>query len=436
MLTGQYPHSASAPPWSPPTAGRAQYRPQRNSAIASTSGRVDLHEAISSLLRPVRQGCVHHWQQVSCSVAASALAVAFVVAQPVAAITNEQLIFLEAWRAIDRAYVDKSFNGQSWFRLRERTLKNEPLSSREETYAAIRKAIAVLNDPFTRFLEPARYQALTKVNSGQAVIGVGLEVGADQNTGSLTVIAPSAGGPAERAGIRPLDKLLTIGDKSTQGMSLYEAGDLLQGAEGSEVTLTIQPHNSAKGDPAKTVANFSKTTTDSVREALKGLKQEGADRYVLDIRNNGGGFFPSGVEVARMWMNSGDIVLIADSKGVRDTYDANGTAQEPKAPLALLVNKGTASASEVLAGALQDSGRASVVGETTYGKGLIQTIVGLSDGSAVVITVARYQTPAGVDINNKGITPDVKLAPAAMPPMDGPGFCRYAAEADTPAFFK
>ena len=172
---------------------------------------------------------------------------------------------------------------------------------------------------------------------------------------------------------------------------------------------------------------------------------------MLDIRNNGGGLFPAGVDVARMLLDDGDIVLIADSQGVRDSYQANSTAVEPSAPLAVLVNRGTASASEVrtllshslqpeqgpctrlrasgatelarngilrnltvchaqvLAGALKDNGRGKVVGETTFGKGLIQTIVELSDGSGVAVTVARYQTPDGTDINKTGIQPDIAM---------------------------
>ncbi|KAK9905938.1 hypothetical protein WJX75_009244 [Coccomyxa subellipsoidea] len=402
-------------------------------------------------------------------------------ALPANAVTPEQLLFLEAWRAVDRAYVDKSFNGQSWFRLRERYMKEEDMNSTKATYAAIRKALATLDDPFTRFLEPAQYAALRRGTAG-SLTGVGLEVGFDTKPSgsgnSLVVITPSAGGPAERAGIAPRDGLVAIGDRKTEGLSLYEAGDLLQGSEGSEVTLTIRKHgeeatkqvtlvrekinfnpvssqlcgsasasaaSGGAGEAASSsgsgrvgyirVATFSKQTAENARSAIEKLKSEGADSFVLDVRNNGGGLFPAGVDVARMWLDAGEIVLIADSQGVRDSYEAEGRALDATSPLSVLVNRGTASASEVLAGALKDNGRARIVGERTFGKGLIQTIVELSDGSGVAVTVARYQTPAGTDINKVGIQPDVPLGPDAMPPADGPGFCKFVASADAPPLF-
>ena len=192
--------------------------------------------------------------------------------------------------------------------------------------------------------------------------------------------------------------------------------------------------------PARTgyvrVATFSRTTPATIEEAVKDLQAQGAARFVLDLRNNGGGVFPSAVEVARQWLKSGDVVLIADAQGVRDSYEANGSPLEPDAPLAVLVNRGTASAAEVLAGALRDNGRAAVAGETTFGKGLIQTVVPLSDGSAVAVTVARYQTPAGADINKKGITPDLALADGGVDALPiGGGFCAAAALPDAPDVF-
>ncbi|KAK9806765.1 hypothetical protein WJX72_001801 [[Myrmecia] bisecta] len=401
---------------------------------------------------------------------AATLSLGALLPPPAAAITNEQLLYLEAWRAVDRAYVDKTFNGQSWFRVREKALKEAQLTERADTYAEIKRMLATLGDPFTRFLEPARFAALKRGTAG-SVTGVGLEVGFDGGDGQnsqLVVITPSANSPADKAGIKPRDTIASIDGHPTQGMSLYEAGDLLQGQEGSEVKLTIIPHGGTnpreltltrqriafnpvtsqlcKGSSAAATASnigyirvavFSKQTAENVRAAIKALQSEGAERFVLDIRNNGGGLFPAGVEVARMFLDSGDIVLIADSNGVRDSYDANGTAIEPKAPLSVLVNRGTASASEVLSGALQDQKRATIAGERTFGKGLIQTVVELSDGSGLAITVARYQTPNGVDINKVGITPDILLAQAEpQPPTDPAGFCKFVQQEGAPALFK
>lgn len=414
-------------------------------------------------------GNLQHLLTLSASCAlAAAIGLHSFAAPPAQAITTEQLLFLEAWRAVDRAYVDKSFNNQSWFKLREQYLKNEPMHDRNETYTAISKSIKTLNDPFTRLLEPSRYSALKRGNQG-SVIGVGLEVGFGEGTDSqLVVVTPAPGGPAEKAGLKSGDIIVSIDGKATNGLSLYDAGDMLQGAEGSQVTLdvasdsqsnvvkltrerialkpvsfqmcgpvsdTVGPAEASGKLAYVRVATFNKQTTENAKAAFRQLKADGASRYVLDVRNNGGGLFPAGVELARMLIESGDIVLIADSQGVMDSYEATGTSIDSKAPVAVLVNKGTASASEVMAGALQDNKRATIAGETTFGKGLIQTIVELSDGSAVSVTVARYQTPAGTDINKVGIKPDIVLEDQTLLPTDGPKFCKVMASGSAPKLY-
>jgi C-terminal peptidase prc len=401
--------------------------------------------------------------------AAASLAVATGLLSPktASAVTTEQLLFLEAWRAVDRAYVDKGFNGQAWFRVRERYLKEEQMRTREETYAAVRKLLASLDDPFTRFLEPDRLSALRSGTKG-SVTGVGLEIAFEQQqqkqgagaAAEVAVVAPAAGGPAEAAGVRAGDVIAAIDGRATAGMSLYEASELLQGEEGTKVALTLRRGGGNGGNNKKTntaaapktlsvdvtrrkveirpvearlcadgsaksspvgyirLATFNNNSAAASADAVRDLGSKGARRFVLDLRNNGGGVFAAAVAIARQWIAKGDLVLIADAQGVRDVYSADpgelvGKAGEG-APLVVLVNRGTASAAEVLAGALKDSARAKrVVGERTYGKGLIQTVVDLSDGSGVAVTVARYQTPNGTDINKIGIRPDVEVATAS-----------------------
>lgn len=383
---------------------------------------------------------------------------------PAHAVTNEQLLYLEAWRAVDRAYVDKTFNGQSWFRVRENTLKKKKLTTREDTYEEIKSMLKSLDDPFTRFLEPDQYQALKGATRGD-VTGVGLEVSFPSSSARgksgkapLVVISPSPGGPAERAGIKAGDEILQIDGLDTESMSLYAAGNALQGASGSSVTLKVK--SSSKLNMVKEItltrekinikgvdfgdcvakptskrvgyiriASFSKKTAEKVREVIEDLRNKNIDYYVLDIRNNGGGVFAAGIEVGRMLIDTGDLVLIADSDGVRDVYEAEGEALDTRTPMIVLVNKGTASASEVLAGALKDNKRATIVGENTFGKGLIQTLVELSDGSAVTVTVSKYQTPNGIDINKKGIEPDVRLTEEELEqiPLGPDKFCTFIA---------
>ncbi|KAG1678173.1 hypothetical protein FOA52_016110 [Chlamydomonas sp. UWO 241] len=391
----------------------------------------------------------------SAALSATLLLGAFVAPPPADAITTQQLLFLEAWRAVDRAYVDKGFNGQSWFRIREKYLKQEPMDNRDQTYAAIMKLLASLDDPFTRFLPPDRLQALRRGTSG-SVTGVGVEVtyppvGSGEK--ALRVVTPIPGGSADAAGVKAGDSIVSIDGTSTEGLSLYEASDLLLGAPNSEIVLSVRSGTA----PPKTltltrrafivppvnysmcgsvapgvgpagvdgpigyirIATFNTQTAEAWKDALVAVRKAGATRIVMDIRNNGGGLFPAGVEVARSLVGTGDIVLIADANGTRDIYSATGVMSviDGTTPLSVIVNQGTASASEVLAGSLQDNRRATIVGETprTFGKGLIQTVVDLSDGSGITVTVAQYRTPLGTDINKVGIAPDLMVAPESLP---------------------
>ncbi|OAY55462.1 carboxyl-terminal-processing peptidase 2, chloroplastic [Manihot esculenta] len=373
---------------------------------------------------------------------------------PSRALSEENLLFLEAWRTIDRAYVDKTFNGQSWFRYRENALRNEPMNNREETYVAIRKMLASLDDPFTRFLEPEKFKSLRSGTQG-ALTGVGLSIGyptgSDGSPAGLVVISAAPGGPASRAGILSGDVILAIDDTTTESMGIYDAADRLQGPEGSSVELTVRSGPEVKHialirervslNPVKSrlceipgsgrdsprigyikLSTFSQNASGAVREAIGTLRSNNANAFVLDLRDNSGGLFPEGIEIAKIWLDKGVIVYICDSRGVRDIYDADGSgAFATSEHLAVLVNKGTASASEILAGALKDNKRAVLYGEPTFGKGKIQSVFQLSDGSGLAVTVARYETPAHIDIDKVGVIPDHPL-PKSFP-KDEESFC-------------
>ncbi|KAK9146235.1 hypothetical protein Sjap_006138 [Stephania japonica] len=351
------------------------------------------------------------------------------------ALSDENLLFLEAWRTIDRAYVDKTFNGQSWFRYREEALRNEPMNTREETYIAIRKMLATLNDPFTRFLEPEKFKSLRSGTQG-ALTGVGLSigypVGYNGSASGLLVISSTPEAPASRAGILSGDIILAIDGTSTENMGIYDAAERLQGPEGTLVEVTVRSGSETKSlslkrekvsfNPVKSrlcevsVAGKDKSRDEgAVKEAIETLRMNNVNSFVLDLRDNSGGLFPEGIEIAKIWLDKGVIVYICDSRGVRDIYDTDGSGSVAASePLAVLVNKGTASASEILAGALKDNKRATLFGERTYGKGKIQSVFELSDGSGLAVTVARYETPSHIDIDKVGVTPDHPL-PATFP---------------------
>mgnify|MGYP000139970614 CR=1 FL=1 len=359
------------------------------------------------------------------------------------ALTEEQKLLAEVWRLVDRAYVDDTFNHQNWWLVRQKAFK-QPLSDREQTYTAIQQMLAGLDDPFTRLLKPVQYRSLQTNTSGE-LTGVGLQIASDGETGKLRVIAPIAGSPADVAGVKPADTIVKIDGFPTDALTLDEAAGRMRGAIGSRVTLTIQreevfldldvvrdrielnpvyaelrsqpPSANApsanKETPAKIgyvrLSQFNANATVELAHAVERLEKQGADSYILDLRNNPGGLLQAGIEIARLWLNKGTIVYTVNRQGIQGSFEATEHALTTD-PLVVLVNQGTASASEILAGALKDNGRATILGEKTFGKGLIQSLFDLSDGSGLAVTVAKYETPAHIDINKLGIKPDVTVS--------------------------
>lgn len=349
--------------------------------------------------------------------------------QPAAAMTEEQQLFQEAWRIVNRAYLDESFNNQNWGAVRQQAFK-EPPANRQETYTAIQKMLTSLDDPFTRLLKPIQYRSL-QVNTSGELTGVGLQIALDPETKELEVIAPIAGSPAQKAGIRPRDRIVKINGVPTSELTLDEAAARMRGPAGTQVTLTIQrdkedsteipvvrarielnPVYAALDSKTSDVpigyirlTQFSANAPTEIAHAITRLETQGAQGYILDLRNNPGGLLQAGIEIARLWLNEGTIVYTVNRQGVVGSFEATESALT-HAPLVVLVNQGTASASEILAGALQDNGRAFIVGEKTFGKGLIQSLFDLSDGSGLAVTVAKYETPKHRDIHKVGITPD------------------------------
>ncbi len=347
------------------------------------------------------------------------------------AFTEEQRLLSEVWRIVDRAYLDDTFNHQNWWNVRQRALR-QPLRDRQQAYSSIRTMLASLGDPFTRFMDPDQYRSLQTTTSGE-LSGVGLQISQDEETGELLVIAPIEGSPAEEAGIQPRDRILKINGIATNTMTLDEAADRMRGTVGSLVTLTVvhgvaepvdmdlmrdhitlDPVNTAfsKDEDSDThigyirLKQFNANATESLAHAIADLDEQGANAYILDLRNNPGGLLQAGIEVAQLWLDEGVIVYTVNRQGIFEVFEANGSALT-NAPLVVLVNQGTASASEILAGALQDNQRAQLVGDRTFGKGLIQSLFNLSDGSGLAVTIAKYETPDHHDINRQGIQPDV-----------------------------
>ena len=347
------------------------------------------------------------------------------------AFTEEQKLLLQSWRIVNQSYVDETFNHQNWWLVRQSFIK-KPLREREETYQTIEQMLALLDDPFTRLLRPEQYHSL-QVNTSGELSGVGLQINIDSETKLVEVVSPLAGSPAESAGIEPRDYILEIDGVDTKNLTLDEAAARMRGEVGTKVSLCVQSHNrnpesirnlslirdrislnpvtasleniSNKHIGYVRLNQFSANATQEIAHAVAQLEKDGAAGYILDLRNNPGGLLQAGVEIARLWLKEGTIVYTVNRQGTLGNFESNEQVIT-EAPLVVLVNQGTASASEILAGALQDNGRALLVGEKTFGKGLIQSLFELPDGSGLAVTVAKYETPNHTDINKLGIQPD------------------------------
>jgi carboxyl-terminal processing protease len=353
-----------------------------------------------------------------------------VASGPAFALSEEQNLVAEVWRIVNRAYLDETFNHQNWWFTRQRVLK-QPLRDRADTYQAIQQMLGSLDDPYTRLLPPEQYRSLQTNTSGE-LTGVGLQITKDEKPGWLRVIAPIEGSPAAAAGIQPKDIVLEIDGADTTELTLDEAAARMRGQQGTTVILKLRHSEGADpqlvsltrqvitlnpvyadmrtttgGTPVGylRLTQFNGNAAENLAEAIRTLDKAGAQGYVLDLRNNPGGLLQAGIEIARMWLPKGTIVFTVSRQGILDSFDAYGPALT-NAPLVVLVNEGTASASEILAGALKDNGRAKLVGSSTFGKGLIQSLFDLSDGSGLAVTVAKYETPDHHDINRLGIIPD------------------------------
>jgi carboxyl-terminal processing protease len=337
----------------------------------------------------------------------------------------------QAWQIVNQKYVDPNFNQVDWQAIRV-DLLNAEYSSTDQAYAALREALGELGDRYTRFLDPEQYQALTNQTSGE-LSGVGMRLTLDEADRRLTVLEPMENSPAMLAGIESGDLILEIDGQSTDNMRVEEAAQLIRGDVGTQIKLRIaRPgveefdvtltrarialpavHYSLKQEGATQVgyirlSEFSSHAAEQMREAIENLEQQNVQGFVLDLRGNPGGLLYASIDIAQMWLNEGDIVHTVDRDGFSEDFQAQDRALT-NLPLAVLVDNNSASASEILAGALQDNGRATIIGDRTFGKALVQSVHKLSDGSGLAVTIAHYYTPNGTDISQRGITPDVRV---------------------------
>ncbi|HLI95834.1 MAG TPA: S41 family peptidase [Candidatus Baltobacteraceae bacterium] len=296
-------------------------------------------------------------------------------------------------------------------------------------YSAISGMLNSVHDRYTVFLTPKDYAALNQGLDGGSFAGTGIVIQQDPQTKYIDVSNVVPDGPADKAGVQQDDVILAIDGASTKGLTLQQASSKLRGKEGTQVQLSIERDGKSLAAPITItraeihqlsvyekmlpgkigyvdLTVFGRDTGSELERALDRLQQEGARAIVMDLRDNGGGYLEAALDVSSKFIASGPIVSVESRASNVTTYEAENTAIPPL-PLAVLVNGHTASASEITSGAIQDSGVGTIIGTKTFGKGVVQEILPLPDGSAIKITDARYLTPHNRDINHLGITPDI-----------------------------
>lgn len=335
--------------------------------------------------------------------------------------------------SVDKSKIDLSLFWQVWDRLSATYLDRTALVTEKMVFGAIKGMVSSLGDPYTAFLPPKENKAIQE-DLGGAFEGVGIQLGF--KNGSLAVIAPLPGTPAEKAGVKAGDLILKIDDKETFDISINEAMNLIRGAKGTKVKLTFFRENNGGESFEKTIARetivvpsvalefpkeniariklmrFGEKTNDEWNKAISEILAHSpkVDGVILDVRNDPGGFLSGSIYVASEFLPSGVVVQQQSSDGSKEQYMVDRTGKLRDIPLVVLINKGSASASEIVAGALQDRKRAKIIGEVSFGKGTIQEAHEFDGGSGLHVTTARWLTPLGKSINKAGITPDIKIA--------------------------
>lgn len=331
---------------------------------------------------------------------------------------NDLALFHEAWQLVEDNYI------------------GDLPDSRQLSYAAIRGAMSALNDPYTVFLEP-RLRDQEQISLRGNFGGIGAYV--QRNEAGDTVLVPIPGNPAAEAGILDGDILLAIdGDEVTPDMSTEEIAAKIRGEKGTIVILTVlHPEADEPTDVSVTrgdilvpsvfarrlpeqenigyiqLSRFSGESAREVAEAVRDLQEEGIAALILDLRGNGGGLLDASVQIADQFIPDGDLLYQQSRTEGERVYTATAVDIAPDLPLVVLIDGGTASAAEILAGALQDRDRAELIGTVTFGKGSVQLVYDLSDGSSIHVTSARWFTPNRHEIDQQGLTPDIPVIPSA-----------------------
>ncbi|MFH1427859.1 MAG: S41 family peptidase [Patescibacteria group bacterium] len=321
-------------------------------------------------------------------------------------------LYWEVWDALKKDYVDK-----------------EELNEKELFYGSLKGLVAAIGDPYTVFMDPKIAQEFEDDLAG-TFEGIGAEIGIRDEI--ITIVAPLTDMPAEKAGLQSGDKIYAINNESTAGISIDEAVQKIRGPKGTEVTLTISRDGFEQAEDITItrgqiivksvrtevkennifyikITNFNDDTLDLFNRAARDVLAKNPSGIIVDLRNNPGGYLDTAIEISSEWIDEGVIVIEQFTDEKKNDYLSRGRARLKDFPTVVLVNQGSASASEIVAGALRDYEKATIVGMQTFGKGSVQSLAEFNDGSSVKITVAKWLTPNGDCINEEGIAPDIEV---------------------------
>ena len=343
---------------------------------------------------------------------------------------SDAVLYDMVWKIVNSKFLDQTNNGQEWSKWRHKY--DDKIKTPEDAYVAIDTMIASLNDKYTRFVPPKEFEEEKNMIKG-SLFGIGIQIGL--RDGKILIISPIEDTPGEKAGLLAEDEILEIDGVSTKDMTLDKAADKIRGQKGTTVELLIKRKGEAnkkykivrdeiqiKSISQKLPDNFKlddrigyirlssfmgKNVGQDFEDLM--LKYKDKEGIIVDLRGNTGGLLTNALHISNLFLDNEIIVSTVDRYGYKDTSKSSKKCFSSQ-PLVVLINKGSASASEIMSGALKDNNRAILVGENTFGKGLVQEVKSLAPFSAGLnITIQKYLTPNGTDINKKGIAPDIEV---------------------------
>ena len=338
--------------------------------------------------------------------------------------TNPKRLFLKSWRLIKSKYYDPTLNGQDWTKWNKHYI--DQIKTEEDAYVAINSMLASLDDPYSRFLNREEFKE-QNTNIDAKIVGIGVNI--MSISGKIIIISVVDSTPAQKAGIQAGDIILKVGDKDVSGKTISDVAALIRGEINTIVKLELLRDKKRLTKEIKReeihIKNIKASiidkdigyiqigsfiSSDMTKEFVDALnKTQNCPGLIIDLRGNTGGLMPNAVVIADMFLTQGHIVSIVDRDKQKAVINAQAKPYAINKPLVILIDEGTASASEILSGALKDNQKAILVGKRTYGKGMIQRIYPMPNQTGMNLTIAKYLTPKGIDINKKGISPDYEV---------------------------